>query len=154
MSLILAGRLRWMSEHGIVLPSDLDPPGAITDLSVTSWDGFPPTQVVLTWTVPADLPSGDPLTYEVRAFACDDGDVLDWPGWDHATILAIDQAYAGGAGTTEVATLTIGSPYPRNGYLFCVRSLDADFNVSVDSNLASKYEWHTGYSLPLVMYGG
>jgi hypothetical protein len=154
MSPILVPWQRWYTEHAIPWPADVDGPFPITDLTVTSWDAFPPTTVTLTWTVPEDAPSFDPTAYEVRAFPDDDGVLTDWPGWDGATILASDVPYVGGIGDTEVATVGLWSPAPRNGWLFCVRSVDADNNLSADSNIAEKHEWHTGYYLPLSYYGG
>lgn len=155
MTPILVPRDRWYTEKGISFPADMDAPNAVSDLSVTAWSGYPPTTADLSWTVPADLPSGDPATFEVRGATATDGNRVEWPTWDHAQILAPNQAYSGGEGTTQTITVTIWDPKPKNSWLFCVRSLDADNNISTDSNIAIKLDDGVGAHFPLLVgHGG
>lgn len=134
--LVLAKRERYYSEHGWEWPEDSDGPVAVTDLVALLDD--PVTEVTLSWTVPADMPDGDPATYEVRYYAADSVD--DWPGWASADVLAADQEYGWPQGGTQTLVLAVADPAPSAGYLFCVRSSDANTNESLDGNVAQTFE--------------
>jgi hypothetical protein len=107
--------------------ADVQAPNAVTDLAASP-NAAVEGQIILTWTAPADLPTGDVSSYQVRyatfSVASVGGSTTTW--WNLATPFAGVPAPqpAGSFESAVVPSLSSGT------YYFAVRSQDAAGNFS------------------------